>query len=103
MTFLVKLLVKLLLDALLLILLVIVFGRGKRGRYSKLLLTSLGLAAAWGVHDLLPRWLFGYVFAVPLIVFTGVVLMVAGRLRLKHAAIASGLFFLLHVVIACVL
>ena len=98
MTFLITSAVKLVLDFLVLVAMGAILGRKKEPRYVKLLLGSLAVAAAYAAYDLLPRWLLGYLFVLPLIAAAAIVLAVYGRVRWKQAAVAATIFFVIHAV-----
>ena len=103
MTSLIEFTVKLLLDTAILIALVVALGRKRRPDYLKVVLSCLAVVAAYALYDLVPRWLLGYFFVVPLILITGVILVMFGRLSVKQAAMATGVFFLLHATIGWIL
>ncbi|MFH1266396.1 MAG: hypothetical protein ABIK89_11775 [Planctomycetota bacterium] len=91
------------LDTAILIALVLIFGRDRRPKALQVVLVSLGIAGAYCLCNLLPIWLLGHLIVVPLFIFSGIMLMLYGRLKLKPAAIASGLFFAFHVVLGAIL
>ena len=99
MTFLLKLIITLILDTAILVALALIFGPKQQQKYPRVLGSSAAVAGCFALYGLVPRWLLGYLFVLPLLVFTGAILMIFGRLRLKQAAIATGIFFLLHVLI----
>ncbi len=98
MTFLVKSAVKFALDVVVLVAMGVILGRKRRPRYYKLALGALAVAGGYVAYDLLPRWLLGYLFVVPLAAAAWFVLVRFGRLRWKPAAIASLVFILIHTV-----
>jgi hypothetical protein len=89
-----------LLDTVLLMALVAVFGRDRRPKVLRLFLTSVGVAAAYCIYEWTRGLHLGHMIVVPLVIVTGIVLMLYCRLRLKQAAIVAGLFFALHVVLS---
>lgn len=91
------------LDTLLLMILVVVFARDRRPRVVRLFFTSLGVAAAYFIYEWTRGLHLGHMIVVPLVIVTGIVLMLYCRLKLKQAAIVAGLFFALHVVLTFVL
>ena len=90
------------LDTVILVALVMILGRDRRPKLPRLVLVSLAIAAAYSACDLLPTLLLGQLIVVPLILATGIALIVYCRLRLKPAAIASGLFFTVHILLRAV-
>jgi len=91
------------LDTLLLMTLVVIFARDRRPKVVRLFLTGLGVAAAYCIYELIGDLNLGHMIVVPLVIVTGIVLMLYCRLKLKQAAIVAGLFFALHVVLSVAL
>ncbi len=96
-------LVTYLLDTLLLMALVVLFARDRRPKLTRLLLASLGVAAAYCIYEWTRGLHLGHMIVVPLVLVTGIVLMMYCHLKLKPAAIVAGLFFALHVVLSVAL
>ncbi len=88
---------KLLWDAAILVALVVALGPKERPKYPMVVAGAAGVGLAFAIYDflarVLPAWLLGYLIVVP-IILTGVMLVRYGRLRLKQATIATGLFIL---------
>jgi hypothetical protein len=99
MTVLIKSAAKLALDVLVLVGLGAILGRKRQPRYFKLLFGSLAVAVAYLAYDLLPRWMLGYLFIVPLFVAAGLVLAIFGRVSWKWAAAGSAIFVVTHTVV----
>ena len=93
----------LILDFIILIALVLLLGRKSRPKLRRLLLVSLGAALAFFVCDLLPARLFAQLIMLPLAILTAVVLVVFCRLKMKPAALAAGLFLVLHIFLGAAL
>ncbi|NQT16766.1 MAG: hypothetical protein HQ582_28675 [Planctomycetes bacterium] len=87
------------LDTVLLMVLVAIFARDRRPKLIRLFFTGLGVAAAYCIYELIGDLKLGHMIVVPLVLVTGIVLMMYCRLKLKQAAVVAGLFFALHVVL----
>lgn len=99
MTILIKSAVKLVVDALVLVGMGAILGRKKGPRYVNLLLGSLVLALGFLAYDLLPRWMLGQLFVIPLFVGAAIVLAFFGRASWKWAALGAAIFVVTHYLI----
>ena len=92
------------LDTVVLMALVLLFARDGRPKLARLFLTSLGIAAGYCIYECISQLrLLGHMIVVPLVLLTGIALMLYCQLKLKQAAIVAGLFFAVHVVLSMTL